>query len=103
MVGSEKDPGKIGKDEGQGDFAEAAAEITGTHLIFFDDFFPDRCCRVFDHLIKSVYASPDNIGPVGSMPKTADQEGQHKVTIFFELRAAASSKRYVDIVSQPCA
>ena len=74
MVGSEKDPGEIGKDEGQGDFAEAVAEIIGTHLEFFDNFFPDRGCCIFDHLIKSVYAAPDNIGPVGSVPQAADQK-----------------------------
>src|SRR5712692_9114948 len=48
-------------------------------------------------------ASPDHEGPVGAVPKPTEQHGQHQILISIEMAMSASTKRDIQVISQPTA
>ena len=97
----EKNPRKVHQDKGGEYLPELMAEGVRFELQKFGGLFSNRLQQVAYYLIQAVDCTPNDEGPGGSMPKTADGKCNQEVNVLSEFSLSVSAQRYLKIIPEP--
>src|SRR6266446_3149859 len=91
-----EDPGQTNEIEDDNSAAPACDEVGGgsNHLTGAHE-------QALDGQPGTVDSAPDDKSPVGAVPQTSKQHGEHQVDVGPDLSETAATERYVEIIAQP--